>query len=72
MKWALLALVLPVTLGFAPSTTPRLSRVTVFPAAAEDQPRPASAVQVLTVYPGMRAESIEHDITIRMERWVGQ
>jgi len=30
------------------------------------------AVQVLTFYGGMPAESIEKDITSRMERWVGQ
>src|SRR5580658_5996880 len=30
------------------------------------------AVQVLTFYGGMPAESIEKDITNRMERWVGQ
>src|ERR1700729_1219365 len=30
------------------------------------------AVQVLTFYGGMPAESIEKDITNRMERWTGQ
>jgi multidrug efflux pump subunit AcrB len=30
------------------------------------------AVQVLTFYNGMPADSIEKDITNRMERWVGQ
>src|SRR5579863_9297940 len=30
------------------------------------------AVQVLTFYAGMPAESIEKDITSRMERWTGQ
>src|SRR5271168_1063941 len=30
------------------------------------------AVQVLTFYSGMPAESIEKDITARMERWTGQ
>ena len=30
------------------------------------------AVQVLTFYSGMPAESIEKDITTRMERWTGQ
>jgi len=31
-----------------------------------------SAVQVLTLYPGMPAEVIEKDITSRIERWTGQ
>ena len=30
------------------------------------------AVQALTFYSGMPAESIEKDITARMERWTGQ
>src|SRR6516164_6218790 len=30
------------------------------------------AVQVLTFYNGMSAESVEKDITARMERWTGQ
>src|SRR5271168_5667276 len=30
------------------------------------------AVQVLTFYSGMPAESVEKDITSRMERWTGQ
>ena len=30
------------------------------------------AVQVLTFYGGMSAENVAHDITNRMERWVGQ
>src|ERR1700739_4028078 len=32
----------------------------------------APAVQVLTFYGGMPADSIEKDITSRMERWTGQ
>ena len=31
-----------------------------------------SAVQVLTLYPGMPAEVVEKDITSRIERWTGQ
>lgn len=31
-----------------------------------------SAVQVLTLYPGMPAEVMEKDITSRLERWTGQ
>ena len=31
-----------------------------------------SAMQVLTLYPGMPAEVVEKDITSRMERWTGQ
>jgi multidrug efflux pump subunit AcrB len=31
-----------------------------------------SAVQVLTLYPGMPAEVMEKDITSRIERWTGQ
>ncbi|MBS3912994.1 MAG: efflux RND transporter periplasmic adaptor subunit [Bacteroidetes bacterium] len=31
-----------------------------------------SAVQVLTLYPGMPAETMEKDITSRIERWTGQ
>ncbi len=32
----------------------------------------SSAVQVLTLYPGMPAEVMEKDITSRLERWTGQ
>lgn len=32
----------------------------------------SSAVQVLTLYPGMPAEVMEKDITSRIERWTGQ
>src|SRR5260370_1190992 len=32
----------------------------------------ASAVQVLTFYPGMPAEVVEKDMTTRLERWTGQ
>jgi CzcA family heavy metal efflux pump len=31
-----------------------------------------SAMQVITLYPGMPAEVVEKDITSRMERWTGQ
>ena len=31
-----------------------------------------SAMQILTLYPGMPAEVVEKDITSRMERWTGQ
>ena len=31
-----------------------------------------SAMQVLTLYPGMPAMVVEKDITSRMERWTGQ
>ncbi|MDB4286079.1 efflux RND transporter permease subunit [bacterium] len=31
-----------------------------------------SAVQVLTLYPGMPVEVMEKDITSRIERWTGQ
>ncbi len=31
-----------------------------------------SAMQILTLYPGMPAEIVEKDITSRMERWTGQ
>ncbi|MCH7536093.1 MAG: efflux RND transporter permease subunit, partial [Bacteroidetes bacterium] len=31
-----------------------------------------SAMQVLTLYPGMPTEIVEKDITSRMERWTGQ
>ena len=31
-----------------------------------------SAMQVLTLYPGMPSEVVEKDITSRMERWTGQ
>src|SRR5258708_4936488 len=30
------------------------------------------AVQILTLYPGMPAETMERDITSRLERWTGQ
>ncbi|MFT5020087.1 MAG: multidrug efflux pump subunit AcrB, partial [Polaribacter sp.] len=30
-----------------------------------------SAMQILTLYPGMPAEVVEKDITSRMERWTG-
>lgn len=32
----------------------------------------SSAVQILTLYPGMPAEVMEKDITSRLERWTGQ
>lgn len=32
----------------------------------------ASAVQVVTFYPGMPAEVMEKDISTRLERWTGQ
>jgi multidrug efflux pump subunit AcrB len=32
----------------------------------------APAVQILTLYPGMPAETMERDITSRLERWTGQ
>src|SRR5258707_13375784 len=32
----------------------------------------SSAVQVLTLYPGMPAEVMEKDLTSRLERWTGQ
>ena len=32
----------------------------------------APAVQILTFYPGMPAETVERDITTRLERWTGQ
>jgi multidrug efflux pump subunit AcrB len=31
-----------------------------------------SAMQIITLYPGMPAEVVEKDITSRMERWTGQ
>ena len=31
-----------------------------------------SAMQILTLYPGMPPEVVEKDITSRMERWTGQ
>ena len=31
-----------------------------------------SAMQILTLYPGMPTEAVEKDITSRMERWTGQ
>lgn len=31
-----------------------------------------SAMQILTLYPGMPAEVVEKDITSRLERWTGQ
>ena len=57
------ALVAMVTLGAV--VVPRM-QVDILPAFRK------SAMQVLTLYPGMPTEVVEKDITSRMERWTGQ
>lgn len=50
-----------------------ISFVSINQLAVDILPRfKTSAVQVLTLYPGMPAEVIEKDITSRIERWTGQ